>query len=84
MKSLAIKLLTFSVFSLPLVGQSLPAEAAPKSEKKVTKSTVYKFKEFKQLPSPAKSAIITTAFFISGAGVLLGTGRSIKYEKENN
>ena len=84
MKSLAIKLLTFSAFSLLLVGQILPAEAALKSEKKAKESTVYKFKEFKQLPSFAKSAIITTSFFISGAGILVGTGRSIKYEKEEN
>ncbi len=86
MKFSAIKILTFSIFSLVLIGQILPAQAAPKAEKKAEKkadkSSYYELKEFNQLPNSAKSAIITSAFCISGVGVIFGTGKSIKHERE--
>jgi len=74
MKSLATKVLTVSAFSLLLITPISPVKAASPSGEEL--------KEFKKLPNFAKSAVIGTAFLISGAGVLLGTGKSIKYGEE--
>ena len=82
MKSLAIKLLTLSSFSLLIAGQMLPVRAASKVIKNDKKNANYELKESDKLSGSTRTAVITVAFFISGAGVLLGTGKSLKLERE--
>lgn len=82
MRKRIIKLITFSVFSLAIAGIIAPVEAAPKAQKDAPVSDNYELKEFDGLPNSAKTLVIISSFFISGAGVLVGTGNSIKYENE--
>lgn len=84
MKSGIIKLLTFGVFSLAIAGQiSPPVQAATQGDKATKNYSDDELKEFESLPNSAKAVVIITSFFISGAGVIVGTGHSIKYEKES-